>query len=175
MGAYSINIVGLSNKQHHFQYEFGGEFFKKYGSDLVSDGSFEVDLLLDKHETFLEAEFKIKGTAKLICDRSLEPFDYPIESMAKIMFKYGDKDEEITDEIIVIHRDTATLELGQYIYEFISLAIPLKKLHPKFKDAEEDDDDLSTGKIVYSSDPEENDGKDGEDTDPRWNILKKLK
>ena len=49
------------------------------------------------------------------------------------MFKYGDKDEEITDEIMIIHRDTATLELGQYIYEFIALAIPLKKLHPKFQ------------------------------------------
>jgi uncharacterized metal-binding protein YceD (DUF177 family) len=178
LGAYSINIVGLSNKQHHFQYEFGSEFFREYGSDLVSEGSFGVDLLLDKHETFLEAEFKIKGTARLICDRSLEPFDYPIESTRKIVFKYGDKDEEVTDEIIIIHRETATLELGQYIYEFIALAIPLKKLHPKFRDEDQDEDDLSTGKIVYSSDPEEDNGKngdDGEDIDPRWNILKKLK
>lgn len=178
LGAYSINIVGLSNKQHHFHYDFGGEFFKEYGSDLVSDGSFEVDVLLDKHETFLEAEFKIKGTARLVCDRSLEPFDHPINSTRRIVFKYGDKDEEVTDEIIIIHRDTATLELGQYIYEFIALAIPLKKLHPKFRDEEEEDDDLSPGKIVYSSEPEQNDGKsgeDGEDIDPRWNILKKLK
>ena len=176
LGAYSINIVGLSNKQHHFHYDFGGEFFRQYGSDVVSEGSFEVDLLLDKHETFLETEFKIKGTARLICDRSLEPFDHPIEIMRKIMFKYGDKDEEITDEIIIIQRDTATLELGQYIYEFIALAIPLKKLHPKFRDEEENDDDLSTGKIVYSSEPEENDDdENGDDIDPRWNILKKLK
>ena len=175
MGAYSINIVGLSNKQHQFHYDLGGEFFKEYGSDLVSEGSFEVDLLLDKHETFLETEFKIKGTARLICDRSLEPFDYPIKSMARIMFKYGEKDEEISDEIVIIQRDTATLELGQYIYEFIALAIPLKKLHPKFKDDEEDDDDLSTGKIVYSSDPDKDEGTNGEDIDPRWNILKKLK
>jgi len=175
LGAYSINIVGLSNKQHQFHYDLGGEFFKEYGSDLVSEGSFEVDLLLDKHETFLETEFKIKGTARLICDRSLEPFDYPIKSMARIMFKYGEKDEEISDEIVIIQRDTATLELGQYIYEFIALAIPLKKLHPKFKDDEEDDDDLSTGKIVYSSDPDKDEGTNGEDIDPRWNILKKLK
>lgn len=172
LGAYSINIVGLSNKEHHFHYEFGDEFFRKYGSDLVSAGTFQVDLLLDKHETFLEAEFKIKGTANLICDRSLEPFDYPVEKTHKIVFKYGDKNEEITDEIMIIHRDTATLELGQYIYEFIGLAIPLKKLHPKFQD--EVDDDTSEGKIVYSSD-EPTESKNGEEIDPRWNILKKLK
>ena len=176
MGAYSINIVGLSNKQHHFQYEFGDEFFRKYGSDLVSEGTFVVDLLLDKHETFLEAEFKIKGTARLICDRSLEPFDFPIEITRKIVFKYGDKDEEITDEIMIIHRETATLELGQYIYEFIALAIPLKKLHPKFKDEEEEDERIfQTGKIVYSSEPEEDKNKNEDEIDPRWNILKKLK
>lgn len=172
MGVYSINIVGLSNKEHHFQYDFGDEFFGKYGSDLVSRGNFHVDLLLDKHETFLEAEFKIKGTAELICDRSLEPFDYPIENRHKIVFKYGEKDEEITHEIIIIHRDTASLEVGQYIYEFIALSVPLKKLHPRFQN--EEDEENPEGKIVYSSEaPKEN--KNGEEIDPRWNILKKLK
>lgn len=172
MGAYSINIVGLSNKEHHFHYEFGDEFFGKYGSDLVSRGNFHVDLLLNKHETFLEAEFKIRGTAELICDRSLETFDYPIENTHKIVFKYGEKDEEITDEIVIIHRDTATLEVGQYIYEFIGLSIPLKKLHPRFQ--EEEDEENPEGKIVYSSEtPQES--KNGEEIDPRWNILKKLK
>jgi uncharacterized protein len=179
LGAYSINIVGLSNKQHQFHYEFGHEFFREYGTDLVSEGTFVVDLLLDKHETFLEGEFKIKGNARLVCDRSLEPFDFPIEITRKIVFKYGDKNEEITDEIIIIHRDTATLEVGQYIYEFIALAIPLKKLHPRFKDEEEQDEDLSTGKIVYSSEAEgdENnpDNDNDNEIDPRWNILKKLK
>jgi uncharacterized protein len=180
LGAYSINIVGLSNKQHQFHYEFGNEFFKEYGADLISEGAFVVDLLLDKHETFLEAEYKIKGSARLICDRSLEPFDFPIELTRKIVFKYGDRDEEVTEEIMIIHRETATLELGQFIYEFIALAIPLKKLHPRFKDEEDeeevDDEDLSTGKIVYSSEAGEDDKKDGNDEiDPRWNILKKLK
>jgi uncharacterized protein len=171
IAAYSINIVGLSNKEHHFQYEFGSEFFRKYGTDIVSEGKFLVDLSLTKHETFIETQFKISGAAHLTCDRSLEPFDFPIESKNKIVFKYGDEYQEITDEIIVIPRDTATLELGQYIYEFIALGIPLKKLHPKFQDEGEDG---SEGKIVYTSEAAE-EKKDEEDTDPRWNILKKLK
>jgi uncharacterized protein len=171
LGAYRINIVGLSNKEHLFHYEFGDEFFDKYGSNLVSKGDFQVDLRLNKHETFLEAAFQIKGVAKLICDRSLEPFDYPIENTHKIVFKYGDKDEEITDEIIIIHRDTASLEVGQYIYEFIGLSIPLKKLHPRFQEEEEENPD---GKIIYSS-AEPLESKNGEEIDPRWNILKKLK
>jgi uncharacterized protein len=171
IAAYSVNIVGLSNKEHLFQYELGEEFFRKYGTDFVSDGKFQADLMLTKHETFIEVEFAIKGAAHLICDRSLEPFDFPIESKNKIVFKYGDEFQELTEEIITIPRDTATLELGQYIYEFIALSVPLKKLHPKFQDEQDDD---SEGKIVYTSETSE-EKKDDEETDPRWNILKKLK
>jgi uncharacterized protein len=171
IAAYSVNIVGLSNKEHLFQYELGDDFFRKYGTDLVSEGKFQADLLLTKHETFIEVEFAIKGAAHLICDRSLEPFDYPIESKNRIVFKYGDEFQELTEEIVIIPRDAATLELGQYVYEFIALGVPLKKLHPRFQDEKDDD---SEGKIVYTSAPSEEKKDDGE-IDPRWNILKKLK
>ena len=172
MGAYGINIVGLSNKVHHFSYEIGEKFFRQYGSDLLSEGSFHVDVELNKHETFIEAAFKIKGTAQLVCDRSLETFDYPIETGRKIVFKFGDANEELSDEIIMIHREAAVLELGQYIYEFIMLMVPMKKLHPRFQ--QEADDEDSTGKIVYTSEDPDKSNKEDE-IDPRWNILKKLK
>lgn len=182
MGAYRVNIVGLSNRVHHFHYEVGGDLFGEYGSDLLSEGSFTVDVSLDKRETFLEADFSIAGTARLICDRSLEPFDFPVRTRRKVVFKYGDQDEEITDEIMIIHRDTAWLELGQYIYEFIALAIPLKKLHPRFQDTADDESGDSEGRIVYTSGGSEDDGggdsnghDPGDDIDPRWNALKKLK
>ena len=74
---------------------------------------------------------------------------------------------------MTISRDTVSLELGQYIYEFIALAIPLKKLHPRFQ--EEADEGDAEGKIVYSSSAEPTETKNGEEIDPRWNILKKLK
>jgi uncharacterized protein len=174
LGAYGVNIVSLSNKVHDFEYEIGNAFFGEYGTDLLSEGSFHVNVVLHKHETFIEADFKIKGKAILVCDRSLDTFDYPIESRHGIVFKFGDSDQEMSDEIIMIHRDTTTLELGQYIYEFLALAIPMKKLHPRFK--EEADDDDEEGKIVYSSEKDKDSDKgDDDEIDPRWNILKKLK
>ena len=176
MGAYGVHIIGLSNKVHQFEYEIGNEFFRQYGADLISEGRFRAEVVLNKHETFIEAEFKIKGTATLMCDRSLELFEYPLWTNKKILFKYGEADEEISDEIIMINRDKATLEVGQYIYEFIALSIPIKKLHPKFLTEEMNEDENSTGKIVYSSDGTNGDDKKGDDDiDPRWNILKKLK
>jgi len=173
---FRVNIVGLGIKVHQFEYAFGDEFFKQFGDNLISRGSFKADVTINKHETFLEVHFDIKGTAQLVCDRSLEVFDYPIEAKKMVVFKYGEEDREVTEEIMMIHRDTVSLELGQYIYEFIALAVPMKKLHPRFREEDIDDEDESeeeNGKIIFTSTTDE-ENKD-EITDPRWDILKKLK
>ncbi len=177
MGAYRINIIGLSNKVHQFDYELDASFFREYGTDLLPSGNFKVNISLDKRETFLEANLRIQGTAHLVCDRSLEPFDYPIDTRRKVVFKYGEQDEEITDEIMIIQRDTAWIEMGQYMYEFIALSVPLKKIHPRFRDDDEGSDGNREGRIVYTSGAAGDDGPDdnNDETDPRWNALKDLK
>lgn len=168
MGAYSVNIIGLSNKAHTFDFTIGDEFFRQYGTEILQGGDFEAKVVLDKHETFIDADFRITGKAKLVCDRCLEPFEEPVSVHKKIMFKYGVEPAELSDEIVIITRDQDQLELGQYMYEFLSLEIPIKKLHPKFRDEEETGEE---GKIVYKSDPDQ----DGNEIDPRWEKLKKLK
>lgn len=171
---FKVNIIGLSNKVHDFHYEFGNEFFAHYGTEVISEGKFVADVLLDKHETFIEATFKITGMATLTCDRSLDPFERPINTTKKIMFKYGDENQELSDEIIMIHRDSDSLELGQYIYEFIGLEVPMKKLHPRYQHEAELPDE-ATGKVIYSSGDTNFDSDNGDDIDPRWEKLKKLK
>lgn len=172
--ALKVNIIGLSNKIHQFQFEIGEAFFGHYGKGLVSEGTFNAEVSLDKRETFIEVSFLIEGTAKLICDRSLDPFSQPMKIKKKIVFKYGDADEELSDEIIMIHRDTDSLELGQYIYEFINLEVPIKKLHPRYA-GELETPDEAEGKIIYTSAASLEDKNEDEDIDPRWEKLKKLK
>lgn len=166
MESYRIHILGLSLSVHHFPYELGSEFFRKYDKGLVSEGSFTVNVALDKRETFLETDFKIVGSVKLVCDRSLDEFDYPIDVNRKIIFKYGDQDMEVSEDVIMIHHGTESLEIGQYIYEFIALAIPMKKLHPRYQNESEED------QMIYTSDAEAE--KNGDEIDPRWEMLKKL-
>ena len=168
VGAYNVNIIGLGNKAHTFDFTIGDKFFGQYGTEILQGGDFEAKVVLDKHETFIDADFRIAGTARLVCDRCLEPFDEPVKVHRKIMFKYGPEPAELSDEIIIITRDQDQIELGQYLYEFINLEIPIKKLHPKFRDEEEDD---TEGKIVYKSESKDDDTE----IDPRWEKLKKLK
>lgn len=163
---FSVNILGLSKSAHLFEFELNEGFFEKYGQEVVANGKFTAQVSLDKRETFIEADFTITGNALLVCDRSLEEFDYPLTIKRRIVFKYGEEPKEISDEIIIIAQNQDRLDLGQLMYEFIALQIPMKKLHPRFRDDETKDG------LVYSSSTKE--GED-EKIDPRWEALKKLK
>jgi len=167
--AYEVNIIGLSLKAHEFNYTLDDAFFKHYGTALLNGGAFEAQVVLNKHETFIEVDFSIEGKADLVCDRSLEPFQYPVKVKKQVLFKYGEEAGEVDENIFIITRDQATLELGQIMYELLALQIPMKKLHPRFQAVENESDD--EGKIVYTSSSEKS---DEETTDPRWEILKKL-
>lgn len=169
MREFSINIIGLSKKAHLFDFTLKDGFFEKYGKEVVSSGDFNVHVVLDKKETFIEVEFRISGVAHLVCDRSLDPFDYPIEDTKTMVYKYGEEEQEISDEIVIITRDQDSLDLGLYIYEFIALSIPIKKLHPRYK--AEEDYDGSNIKMIYST----SEDTESKQEDPRWEKLKKLK
>jgi uncharacterized protein len=168
---FKVNIIGLSQKAHHFDFEIGDEFFEVYGRSLVEKGHFRADVTLDKRETMIEGHFHISGAASLVCDRSLEPFDRPMEINKTILFKYGPEEKELSDEIVMITRTQATLDIGQYIYELIVVEVPIKKLHPKFKDDKMEESDIQ---LVYSSPADANETEE-DHIDPRWDKLKKLK
>ncbi|MBX2916128.1 MAG: DUF177 domain-containing protein [Cyclobacteriaceae bacterium] len=170
MREFAVNIIGLSKKAHLFNFHLEKGFFEKYGSEAVEDGRFDIEVVLDKKETFIEVEFKISGQAALVCDRTLEPFDFPVNETHKMVFKFGDEAQELTDEIVIITRDQDSIDLGQFFYEFIALAIPMKKLHPRFANEVEDDQ-----LMVYSTTQNETEQDENDSIDPRWEKLKKLK
>jgi uncharacterized metal-binding protein YceD (DUF177 family) len=165
---FSISILGLDKGTHQFEFELGEDFFKKYGQEVVTTGKLLARVILDKKETFIDADFDVKGGVFLICDRSLDEFDFPISISRKVVFKYGEEPKEISDEIIMITHDQHKLDVGQLIYEFIALDIPIKKLHPRFQNEAEDE---TEGKIIYTSSTQ----VEEEAIDPRWEKLKKLK
>ena len=107
----------------------------------------------------------------MICDRSSEPFNYEISLEERLLLKYGESLEKVNDEVWIIPGGHQTINVEENIYEYISVAIPMKKLHPKFGD-----DDSEGLELIYSSGESlEEDNSSEETTDPRWEALKKLK
>ena len=60
---------------------------------------------------------------------------------------------------------------ADFIYEFITVAVPLKRLHPKFVDEEDENEDF----VYTSGEDDEEKEISPEEIDPRWKELLKLK
>lgn len=162
---YKIEIFGLSNNTHHFDFEFEEEFFSLFENSLISKGKGTCKIDLTKTDSMITLDFNIQGTIELECDRSLELFDYPIEIEKELIFKYGDEEKELSEDVRVIPKGTQEINIADFLYESIHLEIPMKKLHPKFQNEEESDE------MIYKSDDEK---KEDNEVDPRWEALKKL-
>ena len=110
--------------------------------------------------------FKFSGSIQLICDRSLDRFDYGLGTEHEMMLKFGEEAQELSDEADMIPYNIQRINVAKYIYEFVSVDIPMKKLHPRF------DNESAEDQIIFSSSDER---EENETTDPRWSELKKLK
>lgn len=171
--AFDIDIIGLKNKRYDFDFDGGNDFFALFEHSTVEKGKFRVHLQLDKSERMLQLDFSITGDIEVICDRSLDAFDYLLDIQQKHILKFGEQDQELTDEIEIISRDVTTINVAQYVYEFIILTIPMKKIHPRYESQTYEENE--EGLLVYSSktEPEETEGEET-DVDPRWAALRKL-
>lgn len=160
-----------------YTFKLDSDFFALFEDSIIQKGLVDVDVNLEKTSLHIRMTFSVKGTVELTCDRSLDLFEYPIDSFTPLIFKFSEEEEgEITDEIIGIKKETIKINLAQYIYEFINLEVPIKKLHPRFKDEENQDGD--DPKMIYSTatvEEEINDPLTEDLIDPRWLALKTLK
>lgn len=180
---YDINLVKLGNKSHGYEFELDNRFFELFEQELILGGNLKAVVELHKSELLLQFDFHIQGTVRLICDRSLEEFEYPLEVEQTLLVRFGPEDLELDVNVLQITPDTQYINIAQHLYDYIGLAIPMKKLHPRFveEDIELEDDPEAEGLLIYStgSDGDEEEGDDdGEDdgpVDPRFAALKKLK
>jgi len=169
LSKYDIELVGLKLGEHEFNFAVDSAFFDEFEYSLVQNGALQAKLVLIKSETLLQLDFEIEGTIELECDRSLEKFDYPINLNERVIIKFSHEEIE-GDDIETISFGAQKINVASYIFEFISVSIPMKKLHPKFQNESDDDE------MVYISESHDETESNGEidDVDPRWSELKKL-
>jgi uncharacterized metal-binding protein YceD (DUF177 family) len=132
LNTFKIDIFRLENKQYLHEFEGNDDFFEALDQNLIEKGHFKANVVLNKNETMIQMMYKITGSVELTCDRSLDLFDFPVDITQKMILKFSDHNEEITEELMLIDRNTQYINVAQDIFDFIGLQIPIKKLHPRF-------------------------------------------
>ncbi len=169
---YTIQFVGLKLGKHHFEYQIDKKFFEEFEYDEFNDVNVTVDLLFDKKTTFLELNFKISGFVNVNCDTTIEPYNQNVEGEFELVVKFGEAYNDENEDILIIPHGDYEINVAQYIYEFIILSMPTKRVHPGIADGTLKSEILEKLEQLSPKGLEEKEKT--EETDPRWNTLKKL-
>jgi uncharacterized metal-binding protein YceD (DUF177 family) len=186
---YKVDLKGLAEGVHTFEYELGNAFFTNIDGDEVRKGKLQAGLSVKRTPSVFEIGFRIQGVVKVPCDRCLDDVELPVETQNRLFIKFGKEYAEESDEVVIIPENEGAINVAWFLYEFIVLAIPMKHVHAPGKcnkavssklrkhtarHTEEDDDDDFGEEAGREEDP----GMDDEDTadavDPRWEALKGL-
>ena len=129
-GGYTIQLAGLSTGEHRFDFVADDSLFARYDQSIVKQGKVDVAVTVLKQERVTVLDFRYEGWVRLTCHRCLEEFDYPLVGSNRLLVKAGTRADEETDEIIIVASGESELDVSQYIYEYITLMIPLRTVHP---------------------------------------------
>lgn len=166
---YVVNFGSLSSGEHEFEFQVKGDFFQRFENSVIEKGEVDVLVVVEKKDNMILFDFTMEGTITVPCDRCLEEIDLDIEGYNELIAKAGEENEELSENVIVISSKEYEIDLAQYIYEFITLMVPMRNVH------EEDDENKGCDPEVLKElekhithEPEET------KSDPRWDGLKNI-
>ncbi len=127
-----------------------------------------VKVETDKRSSHVGLTIRIEGLVSISCDRCLGILQHPLSCENRLLVKFGKVHDESDPDIITVPPDENELDMAQYFYEYILLAMPIQRIHP------DDMNGNSTCDPVMLNKLKEHKVKEEDNSDPRWDELKKL-
>ena len=129
-GSFTIPAGGMKDGHHVYEFEIDRKFFDLFEESEIREGSLIARVEAQKNASLADLNIKITGTVQVCCDRCLEMFDHRVDCENRLLVKFGNEADDSDPEIITVPRDENELDLSQYLYEFIHLALPIRRTHP---------------------------------------------
>ncbi len=165
-GLYSIPLASLKEGRYTYDFTIGDELFE--GSE-VTRGVLKADVTLDKRANLLELLIVINGQVEVICDRCLGSFMMPVSTRNKLYIKLGEEWDDDDPEMVTMGMEEHQIDMSQFFYEYILLTLPIQRIHPDDEKGNSKCDPVMLKKLG------EHLTGDKESTDPRWDMLKRIK
>jgi len=124
-----------------------------------------------------ELNFECSGWVEVTCDVTNELFEQAVDSAMNLIVKFGDEYNDENEELLIIPHADFKLNVAQYIYEAIVLAVPIKRIHPGVADGtlhSEVLEKLKEFEIKGVEEEQQEEETTNKEIDPRWNKLKNI-
>jgi uncharacterized protein len=166
-GQFVIPFGGLKQGNHQYPFEIDESFFDHFEYGEIKKGTLSVGLDLEKEGNLLVLNFNFRGQVEIPCDRCGELFSLAISGNDRLIVKSGSGYYEEDEMIQVIPEGESQIDVSPFIYEFIHLLLPIRRVHPDDMNGES----TCNPEILKKLDPEQKSSM----PDPRWEALNKLR
>lgn len=161
----TVDITDLSDGIHQLTLDPTAE---TAGLDPSTFDDLHVEAELQCHRDRILVKMHATATAELTCDRTLEPYDQPVEGDYSLLFgppSMVGQDGEEFEEVRPLASTDNEIDLSDVVRDTLLLALPQRRVAPG---AEEEPIDREFGA------PDEEEAED-DAVDPRWDELRKLR
>lgn len=166
---YVIEFGSLPLGKHEFEFEADDAFFQRFENSIIQHGHMDVLVTMEKKPNMLLLDFTLQGEVLVTCDRCLDDLGLQLEGYSELIVKLGDHAEEESEDIIVIPSTEHRLDVSHLIYEYTSVMIPMRNVHP------DDENGVSTCNPEILREIEKRQPTDSvSESDPRWEMLKNI-
>ncbi len=142
-------------------------FFEQVEDTEIQGGSVSVAVVMAREERMLDLHFTIAGKVTVLCDRCNEPVEVEVNGKERLIVKLGDRYFEESEDVQVIPDTAHQVELSPFIYEYIHLLMPVRRVHP--------DDEQGNSRCNPEVIKKLNELGERHMQDPRWEVLTQLK
>ena len=130
---FDIAFVGLKPGVHEYNFEVDEKFFASYQQTDYNNCQASITLKLEKNTSFMMLKFEIGGSVNVICDRCGNTLPLDLWDEFNMVVKQVENPEEMNEseedpDIFYISRTESHLHLADWIYEFVSLSIPMQRM-----------------------------------------------
>ncbi len=167
--SYELRFSNLKVGVHTYDWKIDRTFLEERGVEDFSSVDLQVDLELQRKERLMDLHFSIVGKVKTACDRCGEDVDVPFDSENHLVIRLAHETDLTDDEVVFVDENEQTIDLGQFIYEFIVVGLPSRFIHP------EGQCDPKVEQYLEEASDEGEESKEEKEIDPRWEALKNLK
>ena len=177
LDSYRIDLLSSKLQGTSLEWQIGDEFFSAI-EGLIKRGNVHTKVDCVSAGSVFKFLIYSVGVVVVPCDRCLEDLELRIETTDELTVKLGTTYSDEGDCVIVPETE-GSINLAQYIYEFIALSMPITCTHEPGKCDEAMMRELSKHQAATRSrfeDTGSDDSDNGESSvDERWSALKNLK
>ena len=164
---YQIAFSGLNPGMHQFDFQIGDTFFELVDDAEITGGDVTVNVMMAREERMMDLHLEISGKVRVPCDRCNELIEVDVNGSERLIIKLGDHYYEESEDVQVIPDTAHQFDLSPFLYEYIHLLLPIRRVHPEDKKGNSQCNPDVILKLKELS--------ERHIQDPRWEVLNQLK